>query len=76
MGRKTRLHNTDNNPGVSPPLKVELSEKNKKLRMAAIIGFLAIALIIVGAVLYHETITANKIIGIVICLIGLYFIKK
>lgn len=45
MGRKTRLHNTDNNPGVRPPLKVELSEKNKKLRMAAIIGFLAIALI-------------------------------
>lgn len=39
-------------------------------------AFLAIALIIVGAVLYHETITANKIIGIVICLIGLYFIKK
>ena len=36
----------------------------------------SIALIIVGAVLYHETITANKIIGIVICLIGLYFIKK
>lgn len=39
-------------------------------------AFLAIALIIVGAILYHETITANKIIGIVICLIGLYFIKK
>lgn len=39
-------------------------------------AFLAIALIIVGAVLYHETITANKVIGIVICLIGLYFIKK
>ena len=39
-------------------------------------AFLAIALIIVGAILYHETITVNKIIGIVICLIGLYFIKK
>lgn len=38
--------------------------------------FLAAALIIVGAVLYHEAITANKIIGIVICLIGLYFINK
>lgn len=39
-------------------------------------AFLAIALIIVGAVLYHEAITANKVIGIVICLIGLYFINK
>ena len=39
-------------------------------------AFLAVALIIVGAVLYHETITANKVIGIVICLIGLYFINK
>ena len=38
--------------------------------------FLAVALIIVGAVLYHEEITANKVIGIVICLIGLYFINK
>ena len=38
--------------------------------------FLAVALIIVGAVLYHEEITANKEIGIVICLIGLYFINK
>lgn len=39
-------------------------------------AFLAVALIIVGAALYHETITANKVIGIVICLIGLYFINK
>lgn len=39
-------------------------------------SFLAVALIIVGAVLYHETITSNKMIGIVICLIGLYFINK
>lgn len=39
-------------------------------------AFLAVALIIVGGVLYHETITANKVIGIVICLIGLYFINK
>lgn len=38
--------------------------------------FLAVALIIVGAVLYHEVITENKVIGIVICLIGLYFINK
>lgn len=39
-------------------------------------AFLAVALIIVGAVLYHEVITSNKVIGIVICLIGLYFINK
>ena len=39
-------------------------------------AFLAVALIIVGAVLYHETITTNKVMGIVICLIGLYFINK
>ncbi len=31
---------------------------------------------VVGRVLYHETIMANKIIGIVICLVGLYFINK
>ena len=39
-------------------------------------AFLAVALIIVGAVLYREAITVNKVIGIVICLIGLYFINK
>ena len=39
-------------------------------------AFLSVALIIVGAILYHETITANKIIGIGICLVGLYFINR
>ena len=39
-------------------------------------AFLAEALIFVGALLYREAITANKIIGVVICLIGLYFINK
>lgn len=38
--------------------------------------FLALALIIVGALIYNEAITANKIIGIAICLVGLYFINK
>lgn len=49
-----------------------------KVSTASIVqsAFLAVALIIVGAVLYHEAITANKVIGIVICLIGLYFINK
>lgn len=39
-------------------------------------AFLSVALIFVGALLYHETITANKLIGIVICLVGLYFINR
>ncbi len=38
--------------------------------------FLSLALIIVGALLYNEVITMNKVIGIVICLVGLYFISK
>ena len=38
--------------------------------------FLSLALIIVGALLYNEAITMNKVIGIVICLVGLYFISK
>ena len=39
-------------------------------------AFLALALIFVGAVLYHEAITVNKVIGILICLVGLYFINR
>ena len=39
-------------------------------------SFLAIALIIVGLLLYKEAITWNKVIGIVIVLVGLYFINK
>lgn len=39
-------------------------------------AFLALALLLVGALLYHEAITVNKVIGVVICLIGLYFINK
>ena len=38
-------------------------------------AFLSVALIFVGALLYHESITASKVIGILICLVGLYFIK-
>lgn len=39
-------------------------------------AFLSLALIFVGAIFYHEAITANKLIGIVICLVGLYFINR
>lgn len=39
-------------------------------------AFLSAALIFVGALLYREAITVNKVIGVAICLIGLYFINK
>ena len=38
-------------------------------------SFLAVALIFVGFVLYHEALTWNKLLGVVICLIGLVFIN-
>lgn len=39
-------------------------------------AFLAVALLFVGYLLYHENLTVNKIVGMVICLVGLYFINK
>ncbi len=39
-------------------------------------SFLAVALVIVGYLLYNETINKNKVIGTLICLVGLYFINK
>ena len=38
-------------------------------------SFLAIALIAVGALLYHETMTWNKLVGVGICLVGLIVIN-
>ena len=38
-------------------------------------SFLAVALIIVGFILYHETLTWNKLLGVGICLVGLVFIN-
>jgi len=38
-------------------------------------AFLAITLLAVGALLYQEPLTANKLIGVVICLVGLWFIN-
>ncbi|MBP5750562.1 MAG: EamA family transporter [Firmicutes bacterium] len=38
-------------------------------------SFLAIALIFVGHLLYHEALTWNKLVGVAICLIGLIFIN-
>lgn len=37
--------------------------------------FLAITLLAVGALLYQEPLTANKLIGVAICLVGLWFIN-
>ena len=39
-------------------------------------AFLAVALLFVGALLYHETINISKIIGIGFCLVGLFFLKR
>lgn len=39
-------------------------------------AFLAVALIFVGLFLYHEVINWSKILGAVICLVGLWFINK
>lgn len=39
-------------------------------------AFVAGALLILGAAVYHELITVNKIIGVAIILLGLYFINK
>ena len=39
-------------------------------------AFLAVALAVIGGLIYHEPVSANKIIGIVICLIGLVFLNK
>jgi drug/metabolite transporter (DMT)-like permease len=39
-------------------------------------AILAGFLLMVGRMLYQEPVTLNKIIGIIICLIGLYFINR
>lgn len=39
-------------------------------------SFLAIALLFVGFFLYHEQLNADRIIGVLICMIGLYFINR
>jgi multidrug transporter EmrE-like cation transporter len=38
-------------------------------------AFLAVALIFVGALLYKEALTWNKLVGVLVCLIGLVFIN-
>ena len=38
-------------------------------------AFLAVALLLVGYLLYHEALTWNKLLGVAICIIGLAFIN-
>lgn len=48
-----------------------------KISTASIVqnSFLAIALMLVGYLLYREALTWNKIVGIIICMVGLIFIN-
>mgnify|MGYP004512341567 FL=1 len=39
-------------------------------------AFLSAALIFVGALLYREAITVNKIVGITFCLFGLWILNR
>ena len=39
-------------------------------------AFLAIALLVLGAVVYHEPVTRDKVLGVVICLVGLGFLSR
>ena len=39
-------------------------------------SFLAAALLVVGLLLYKEPITVTKVVGLVICLVGLFFLNK
>ncbi len=39
-------------------------------------AFLAVALLVVGALLYHESITFSKVIGVLFCLVGLFFLNR
>jgi len=39
-------------------------------------GVLAIALLAVGVLVYREALTLSKVAGVLICLVGLYFLSK
>lgn len=39
-------------------------------------AFLSVALLFVGALLYREALTPSKVLGVAICLVGLYFLNK
>ena len=50
-----------------------VSLERVKIRLLAAI--LAGVLLAVGYLLYHEALTWNKVLGVVICLVGLVFIN-
>ena len=39
-------------------------------------AFLAVALLFVGALLYHENISVSKVVGVGFCLVGLFFLNR
>ena len=39
-------------------------------------AFLAVALLVVGCLLYHEALTWSKVVGVVICMVGLVFLAR
>lgn len=39
-------------------------------------AFLAVALLFLGALIYHESINLSKIVGVGFCLIGLFFLNR
>ncbi len=44
--------------------------------VAMLFSALAVILIFVGLIGYHESITWSKVLGVAICLVGLYFINR
>ena len=39
-------------------------------------AFLACILLAVGVLVYREALTVNRVVGLIVCLIGLYFLNK
>ena len=39
-------------------------------------SILAVALLLVGYLLYHEALSASKVVGMLICMVGLYFVNR
>ena len=39
-------------------------------------AFVAVCLLGMGALLFHEPVTANKVVGIAICMVGLYVLNR
>lgn len=44
--------------------------------VATLFSALAVILIFVGLIGYHEAISWSKVLGVAICLVGLYYINK